>query len=96
MSSDTSPAGHCWHHGYEIATNEYEGVQREVAIHRLIMLAEYGFEAVCQNQVHHLNGVRWDNRPSNLSLMSASDHARLHSEETEFWKYSEQNKPATA
>lgn len=28
--------------------------------------------------VHHLNGDRYDNRPSNLALLSPSDHARLH------------------
>ncbi len=28
--------------------------------------------------VHHLNGLKWDNRPSNLDCMNGSDHNRLH------------------
>jgi hypothetical protein len=27
--------------------------------------------------VHHRNGKRWDNRPENLEVMDARDHARL-------------------
>lgn len=27
--------------------------------------------------VHHRNGQRWDNRPENLEVLTASEHARL-------------------
>jgi hypothetical protein len=30
-------------------------------------------------EVHHLNGVRHDNNPSNLIVLSKSDHRKLHS-----------------
>lgn len=30
------------------------------------------------SHVHHINGIKTDNRPSNLTIMSASEHARLH------------------
>lgn len=47
-------------------------------VHRLLAIAEYGVEAVVGNHVHHKNGVRWDNRPDNLEVLSSSDHARAH------------------
>jgi len=28
--------------------------------------------------VHHINGIRTDNRPQNLNVMTRSEHARLH------------------
>ncbi len=39
------------------------------SIHRLVAVAEYGIEAVEENDVYHLNTVAWDNRPSNLELV---------------------------
>jgi len=28
--------------------------------------------------VHHINGIRNDNRPENLQIMNHSDHLKLH------------------
>jgi len=39
-----------------------------VSIHRLLAVAEYGFEEVCGSDVFHRNGVKWDNRPSNILI----------------------------
>jgi len=50
-------------------------------IHRLVAVAEYGFDAVVENHVHHKNHIPWDNRPSNLELMSQEEHYRYHAEE---------------
>ena len=49
-----------------------------VAVHRLVAVAEYGFDAVAGNVVHHKNGVKWDNRPQNLEPMTDAQHKRLH------------------
>ena len=62
--------------------------------HRLIMEGIVGRLLTKEEQVHHINGKRWDNRPENLVLMSASDHSRLTSKNNRlsFLKNDNQNK----
>jgi hypothetical protein len=64
--------------GYVICASNYRGSTASVGIHRLVMVAEHGFDAVTDKQVHHQNGIRFDNRPENLELLSRSEHARCH------------------
>jgi hypothetical protein len=47
-------------------------------VHRLLAVAEYGFEAVLGKEVHHENGVPWDNRPDNISLVDPAEHRQIH------------------
>lgn len=55
------------------------GEQNYVSTHRLLAVAEYGFNAVTGKDVHHLNGIPWDNRASNIELIEPGDHTALHS-----------------
>lgn len=50
---------------------------RMVYVHRLLAVAEHGFDAVCDMDVHHDNGVKWDNRPDNIRIVSKQEHAQI-------------------
>lgn len=54
--------------------------QDRVVVHRLIAVAEHGVEAVKDMDVHHKNGIPWDNRADNLELIAHDEHARHHFE----------------
>lgn len=64
--------------GYEQWRGETCDGTFRVSVHRLLAVAENGVDAVADNIVHHRNGIRWDNRPSNLETMSREEHNRLH------------------
>lgn len=64
--------------GYETIRYNLDGNPVNIKHHRLICVAEYGFGAVRDRHVHHKNGFTWDNRVSNLEILDASDHGRIH------------------
>ena len=73
-------------YGYEIAaaySRQRESVEK-VRIHRLIAVAQHGFEAVVGMDVHHDNGIKWDNRPGNLEVLSPEKHLEIHAERGDF------------
>lgn len=59
---------------YECWTHKSQWVR----VHRLLAVAEYGFDAVSGMDVHHKNNIPWDNRPSNIELLTRSEHSRHH------------------
>ena len=64
--------------GAEVWKYCHKGEKATVFVHRLVAVAEYGFDAVAESAVHHKNGIRWDNRPDNLELMRHGDHTKHH------------------
>lgn len=68
--------------GYTIAcsSNKMDESADEVPIHRLVAVAERGYNAVADKEIHHKNGVKWDNRPENLQLLSSSEHMKIEAE----------------
>lgn len=57
---------------------EASGSHRSVDIHQLVMVAEHGTKAVYNRDVHHQTKIAFDNRPTNLELLSHSEHTTLH------------------
>lgn len=67
--------------GYESWKTEVAGKGRVVRIHRLLAVAEYGLDEVVGKDVHHLNGIKWDNRPENIVPLTRQEHFRRHGKE---------------
>jgi hypothetical protein len=62
---------------YAYVTTPSEG--QRVLVHRLVAVAEYGFEAVAEADiVHHKDGNPWVNSRDNVAPMSSQDHTQHH------------------
>ena len=60
--------------GYE----KWREAGNTVYVHRLLAVAEYGFDTVCGNVVHHKSGIPWDNRADNIEVLPQRDHHGEH------------------
>jgi len=67
--------------GYEDWATQHDGERWHVRVHRLLAVAEFGFDAVADKIVHHKNHIPWDNRPENLDVMDWSEHSSYHGQE---------------
>lgn len=63
--------------GYHYVRGEDGGT---TTIHRLVAVAEYGYEAVAGKDVHHKDGVLCLNSRENIEPVSKEDHTRKHIE----------------
>ena len=68
--------------GKRISTNGYitfiNGDKKGATLHRLVVEEAIGRKLLREEIVHHIDGDRLNNTPSNLMIMSSSEHARLH------------------
>lgn len=54
-----------------------------VAEHRLVAEKTIGRMLTKNEDVHHINGIKTDNRPENLLVLTHSEHIKLHKETVE-------------
>lgn len=65
-------------HGYYQWINRMDDDVERVKVSRLLAVAEYGFDAVCDHVVHHKNEITWLDYPGNIELMTNGGHMRHH------------------
>jgi len=64
--------------GYE--TWYFSGMR--VYVHRLLAVAQYGYDEVAGKRIHHKNHIPWDNRPENIEPLNRKEHQGRHKKAT--------------
>lgn len=64
--------------GYPAWQTQHNNNRHQVLEHRLLAVARYGFDSLYGMQVHHSDGVRWNNTLENIELVDPSEHQHIH------------------
>jgi len=63
------------------AKHPYADGRKEMHVHDMVMELHLGRRLLPTECVHHINGVKTDNRLENLEVMSHAEHSRRHAME---------------
>lgn len=81
--------------GYWIITvrdvKGYKGF-RKVRLHRYIIEQVLGRRLTIDEDIHHINGIKTDNRLENLEIINHGEHTKLHSH-LKKWKEKQERMP---
>mgnify|MGYP000891849489 FL=1 len=94
LSADYGPAHPLWRGGVTMTAGGYaaftaspaNGDVAGMTVHRVIGEAIARRRLGPKEHVHHIDGDKTNNSASNLTVMTASDHARLHASQHKFRK----------
>lgn len=64
--------------GYEKWRHRCGGDRHSITVHRLLAVAEFGFDEVVDKEIHHINHNSWDNRHDNIIPLTTEDYLKLH------------------
>lgn len=88
LNAEFKPQGENWYrtsHGYMCREVTTKGKSKKILQHREVMETALGRKLLPHENVHHVNGVRSDNRIENLELWSTSQPAGQRVEDKLKW-----------
>ena len=75
---ESSPQPPTWKYKYNNGYTYLTAQRKELAIHCLNAIAEFGIDAIRGKHVHHIDENTWNNSRDNLALLTRREHRKLH------------------